>query len=408
MLKINLRYWLCQVMAWGGWAMLNLFFAYSFVSDIYLKPPEKARIFFGTLIIEFLFFIFSTHLLRYVLHRLNWMRLPLSKVIMIFITAVALTGLTVYYGSKITAVSTGNSLLEYEKKENLYKAIALEKSLHLEGTTYYLTTNEDSLNSKHIVAIRKTGWFRDHNGEWVFNNQRKGGYWWDLIFCFILVAIWLLIYILWHYIQKDQSEQVDKLILEKTVKELELKTIKAHINPHFIFNSLNSIRALVDENPERARTAITELSNILRSSLQVEKLETVPLHKELDIVRDYLALEQMRFEERLKVEMDIDEETLSLPVPPMMLQTLAENAIKHGISKQIDGGTIRIISRFNDNLHEVLVLNTGMLKGKVDDNGFGIKSTQDRLKFLYQGKAIFHIRNTGGEVESKITMPLDY
>ncbi len=122
---------------------------------------------------------------------------------------------------------------------------------------------------------------------------------------------------------------------------MSLERLKSHINPHFIFNSLNSIRALVDENPERARTAITELSNILRSSMQVEKMETVPLNKELDIVKDYLALEQMRFEERLKIELDIDEDTLNQPVPPMMLQTLVENAIKHGISKHYKWGVCK-------------------------------------------------------------------
>ena len=88
----------------------------------------------------------------------------------------------------------------------------------------------------------------------------------------------------------------------------------------------------------RARTAITELSNILRSSMQTEKVETVSLEKELNIVKDYLALENMRFEEGFEVEYEIDEDTLDQPVPPMMLQTLVENAIKHGISKQINGG----------------------------------------------------------------------
>lgn len=408
MVKINLRYWICQLIGWGGWSLLNLFFVYLFVSDIYLKPPEKGRIFLTAVLIQFLLFILSTHVLRFILNSMNWMHLPFKKVVMIFIAGVSLTGLTVYYGSKLIAINTGNSLVEYEKKENLNKAIALEYNLNLSGTNYYLTENEDSLNSKPLVAIRKTGWFRNKKGIWEFDDQRKGGYWWDLIFTFILIALWLLIYIVWHYIQKEQTDQVDKLMLEKTVKELELKTIKSHINPHFIFNSLNSIRALVDENPERARTAITELSNILRSSMQVEKMETVPLQKEMDIVKDYLALEQMRFEERLKVELDIDEDTLSLPVPPMMLQTLTENAIKHGINKHINGGTIKIISRFNENEHELIVLNSGTLNGKVNEDGFGIKSTQDRLRFLYHGKALFQIRNVGFNVESKITMPLDY
>ncbi|MEI9956995.1 MAG: histidine kinase [Ferruginibacter sp.] len=103
---------------------------------------------------------------------------------------------------------------------------------------------------------------------------------------------------------------------------------------------------MVDENPERARRAITELSNILRSSMKAEKAETVSLQKELDIVKDYLALEHMRFEERLNVEMDIDKNTLNQQVPPMMLQTLVENSIKHGISKLVDGGVVRITADF--------------------------------------------------------------
>ncbi len=213
----------------------------------------------------------------------------------------------------------------------------------------------------------------------------------------------------WHFVEKNRNDQVDRLTLEKTVKELEVKTIKSHINPHFIFNSLNSIRALVDENPERARKAITELSNILRSSMQVEKMETVPLHKELDIVKDYLALEQMRFEERLKVEMKIDEDTLEQPVPPMMLQTLVENAIKHGISKSINGGFVKICSDFTKDNHELVVQNSGQLNGEINEDGFGIKSTQDRLRFLYQGKARFEIKNINGNmVESKIIMPVNW
>ena len=89
---------------------------------------------------------------------------------------------------------------------------------------------------------------------------------------FLLFFIWNLIYFVYHYVGKSRKQQLDTLKLESMVKELELQTIKAHINPHFIFNSLNSIRALVDENPERARRAITELSNILRSSMQAEKV----------------------------------------------------------------------------------------------------------------------------------------
>jgi two-component system, LytTR family, sensor kinase len=169
---------------------------------------------------------------------------------------------------------------------------------------------------------------------------------------------------------------------------------------------LNSIRALIDENPARARRAITELSNILRSSLQAEKGETVSLEEELKIVKDYLALEHMRFEDRLQVEYVIDDDTLGQQVPPMMLQTLVENAIKHGISRQLKGGVVKIISDFKENYHELAVQNTGHLNGGASHGGFGISSTQDRLELLYGDKARFQIQQLNKElVEAKVLIP---
>ncbi len=224
---------------------------------------------------------------------------------------------------------------------------------------------------------------------------------------FMFLCIWNLIYFSYHYIIKSRRDELDKIRLESLVKELELKTIKAHINPHFIFNALNSIRALVDEDPQRARTAITELSNILRSSIYAEKMETTPLKKELSIVKDYLALEHIRFEDRLQIEYEIDEDTLDLPVPPMMLQTLVENAIKHGISKQKEGGIIKVKSGYIDNHHELMVQNTGVLNGNQGNDGFGISGTIDRLQLLFGSKAFFNIYDTDDNlVEAKVVMPV--
>ena len=143
--------------------------------------------------------------------------------------------------------------------------------------------------------------------------------------------------------------------------------------------------------------------------MRAEQMETVPLQQELDIVKDYLALEQMRFEERLKVNFDIDSDTLNQPVPPMMLQTLVENAIKHGINKQEHGGFITVRSVFVNNHHELLVINSGIYQSKIDksETGFGIKSTQDRLNLLYQGKANFEIHDMkDNTVQSKIIIPI--
>ena len=289
----------------------------------------------------------------------------------------------------------------------------MEKDLKLTGSNYYLYETNGILDSTKYTSVLKikkaTGWYRDKNNIWQYEEQRKGRNFGGIFFNIILLSIWLLIYFVWHYVDNNRKDQLDKLRLEGVVKSLELKTIKSHVNPHFIFNALNSIRALVDENPTRARTAITELSNILRSSLQSEKQETVPLQQELDIVNDYLALEQMRFEERLSVELDIDENTLTQPIPPMMLQTLVENAIKHGISKLEKGGVINISSHFVDNHHELIVKNTGSLQKVevINPSGFGIKSTQERFNLLYNEKAHFEIKNNDNNmVQSKITMPV--
>jgi LytS/YehU family sensor histidine kinase len=226
-------------------------------------------------------------------------------------------------------------------------------------------------------------------------------------YAFVYLFIWNMIYFIYHYIAKSRTQQLDTLRLQAMVKELELKTIKSHIKPHFIFNALNSIRALIDENPSRARNAVTELSNILRSSMQSENLETVPLERELNIVKDYLALEHIRFEDRLKVEYDIDEDTLDQPIPPMMLQTLVENAIKHGISKHIDGGVVKIISDFRGNNHELIVQNTGKLNGGMNKEGFGLSSTANRLGLLFGDNAKFEISDKQDNmVEARVSIPV--
>ncbi|HRN72287.1 MAG TPA: histidine kinase [Ginsengibacter sp.] len=404
-----MKYWLCQILGWGGWMVWNLAFVFffTFTPDFYFKGERKIYFLLG-LLVQFVWFILATHSLRAVLKKIKWIEFPTNKIIVVFVVGVLATGLVGYYGARFTVQATGASLSQYEKREGKKVAIEMEKKQGLTGD-YYAHFNQpitDSTNYKKALRIKmNTGWYRDTKGAWKYQNFLGGRFWWDLAFSFILVALWLSIYIVWHYLLRNQKAELDKLELEKTVKELELKTIKSHINPHFIFNSLNSIRALVEENPGRARTAITELSNILRSSLHMEKMETVSLEKELNIVKDYLALEQMRFEERLKVNFDIQESTLDSPVPPMMLQTLVENAIKHGISKRIEGGIINIISTFKEDTLVILVQNSGRIEADGNE-GFGLASTRNRLKILYGDKAGFVVSNLDDEmVQAKIVLP---
>jgi two-component system, LytTR family, sensor kinase len=340
-------YWLCQVMGWTFVVLSMLFFAYS------LSPSKIDEKFFLRLSFIFVAGIISTHILRTFLKRSLWLLKPVEKVMPRIAIAVAATSLM------CSLIYLGLLSLFAVQSEN-------PRSI--------------DFSTKLLASTLDIGLF---------------------------IIPWTLIYYIYHYVAKSRKQEVDTLKLEALVKELELKTIKAHINPHFIFNALNSIRALIDENPERARTAITELSNILRSSMQSEKSETVPLEKELNIVRDYLALEHIRFEDRLQVEYEIDEDTLDQPVPPMMLQTLVENAIKHGIGKQMRGGVVRIISDFHNDYHELMVQNTGRLNGQINSDGFGISSTKNRLQLLFGSKADFSIREANGNlVEAAVKIPV--
>lgn len=334
--------------------LVHLFFSWSFGK---LQSLEDQKLFIGRIGIFALLGLFFTHGMRMVILRLNLLQQKLERQVSLFIVLTLIFSL-------------------------------LSSFFYI-----HLLRRFDFLNPKELETISTSGFFLV-----VLSNAFS---------FFLFYFIWNLIYFVYHYVAKSQKQQLDTLQLESLVKELELKTIKAHINPHFIFNSLNSIRALVDENPERARRAITELSNILRSSINVDKSETVTFEKELAIVKDYLALENMRFEDRLKVEYEVDDDTLDRQVPPMMLQTLVENAIKHGISKQISGGVVRVISDFNGKFHELTVQNTGHLNGKGTEEGFGLSSTNDRLQLLYGDKGKFEIKQVAPTlVEARVQIPL--
>ncbi|MES1215180.1 MAG: histidine kinase [Bacteroidota bacterium] len=355
----NSRYWLFQLSGWGLFAFIYLFFAFLF-DRLEWKFTNRLLIFVGLGLL-------LTHIMRWVIQRTNILMKPLKSQI------ISLILITVIFTFLLSASET--------YMQELSGLAQIDRS------------------TKEVISVFKR----------ILDNAFHSS---------VYLFIWNSIYFIYHYIEKSRRQQVDTLKLEALIKELELKTIKAHINPHFIFNSLNSIRALVDENPQRAREAVTELSNILRSSMSTEKMETVCFEKELDIVKDYLALENMRFEDRLKIVYQIDEDTLDQPVPPMMLQTLVENAIKHGISKQIKGGMVKIISDFKGDYHELTVQNTGSLNGYLNneahqndlaEQGFGLSSTTSRLSLLYGDKARFEIKQmTETLVEAKVLLPVNF
>jgi LytS/YehU family sensor histidine kinase len=222
----------------------------------------------------------------------------------------------------------------------------------------------------------------------------------------VLLFGWALAYFAFHYFQRGRREEIRNLRLETANRENQLGTLRSQLNPHFMFNALNGIRALVDEDPEQAKRAITQLSAILRNAMTTVRRRTVPLGEELDIVKAYLALEAMRFEERLQVSFDVDPELTRAPVPPMLLQTLVENAVKHGIAKLTKGGEVRISVHRGLNGLVMMVANSGTyVPGVVTGTGIGLSNTRKRLALLYGTNAALRIEQRNGMVVTEVELP---
>lgn len=222
------------------------------------------------------------------------------------------------------------------------------------------------------------------------------GYW-------AVYFIWVIFYFTFHYVDRYNKS----LKVKAEASEAELNNLKAQLNPHFIFNSLNSIRALVDEDPSKSKESITQLSHILRNSLTSDRKKLITFTEELKMVMDYLALESIRYEERLSTSFDIDRKSGDFLVPPLMLQTLVENGIKHGISNLKNGGTINITTTVRKKHLTLEIRNTGQLSTeKKSGLGLGLKNTQKRLELLYHGEATFVIKNENSDtVLTQISIP---
>lgn len=217
---------------------------------------------------------------------------------------------------------------------------------------------------------------------------------------------WSIIYFLIHFIINYKKIEITNLRYKANMNEIELNKLKSQLNPHFMFNAMNSIRALVDENPPKAKAAIIMLSNILRNTFMMEKNKLINFGDELKVVKDYLDLEQIRFEERLTYNFEVMENTKSFQVPTLMVQTLVENGIKHGISKLPAGGSVFLGACIkNEELH-IQIKNSGKYIEQINlDTGFGIKSTKQRLEILFGDKSSFKIYNDSLGVVTEIVIP---
>ncbi len=223
----------------------------------------------------------------------------------------------------------------------------------------------------------------------------------------LVILLWGLLYFSYHFFERSRQQEMENLQWEASRNEVELNNLKSQLNPHFMFNSLNSIRGLIDEDPAKAKEAITQLSRILRNALHSGKKKLIPFGEELDMVRTYIELERIRLEERLQVNFDIDEETLGHQVPPLMLQTIVENAIKHGIAGLPKGGELTIKGKGDAGLLRIEVLNSGTLprNGASVKNGIGLANTRKRIELLYGEQGRFDMEEENGQVRTVIDIP---
>lgn len=221
------------------------------------------------------------------------------------------------------------------------------------------------------------------------------------------LAIWALIYFFFQYSNKRLEMERENDQLERAILETEGKVLRAQMNPHFVFNALNSVRALITEDPQKAKKGINQLSKLLRSSLLTERKKTISLAEELETITDYLSLEKIRYEDRLEWKISIDPICKKAQIPPMLLQTLVENGIKHGISHSVKGGSIEIGAQLIEQTIEISVINPGHLKpSKQLSEGVGLVNSQNRLELIYGKTAQIELEPLNkNQVRAKVTLP---
>jgi LytS/YehU family sensor histidine kinase len=301
-------------------------------------------------ILFFLYNIGLTHLLRYTFHRRNWAALPLPGILV----RLAIASLVI--GAIQASLVVG-----------IYTAI--------EGS----------------MGVWK------ENGSIVFLYMGVS----------IATAIWSTLYLTVTTMRNSREMRRREAQMKRALGDAELRVLEKQLNPHFLFNCLNSIRGMIVEDASLAQDMVTRLANILRYSLQPDRSHTVMLDTELEAVTDYLALESIRFEDRMSVHVDVPEEVRRIRIPAMLLQTLVENAIKHGIEQSSQHGSLSIRAVLHEAQLRIEVENTGHLNPRRSaSTQVGLANARERLRILYADRASLTLSASGQEfVKATILIP---
>jgi signal transduction histidine kinase len=233
----------------------------------------------------------------------------------------------------------------------------------------------------------------------------------NMLIYWIVVGISHLRLINRRYLERERERArltLETAQLETKLAQAQLDALKMQLHPHFLFNTLNSISVLMRDDVKAANQMLVRLSELLRVALKNEGTQEISLKDELDFLRGYLEIEQIRFQDRLQVDFEVEKETLDAIVPNLILQPLVENAIKHGIAPRAEGGKILIEAKRQNGFIRLAVSDNGagLSDSAKNENGIGLKNTQERLEKLYGEKQQFELApKAGGGLQVKIKIP---
>ena len=224
-----------------------------------------------------------------------------------------------------------------------------------------------------------------------------------------VLCLWVSLYLAIKQMRDNRQFILKQAQLEATLHATELKALKAQLNPHFIFNCLNNMRAMAIDDGVKTREMITNLSEILKYSFQFGDHNQVTVMREIQHVKNYLALESIQFEDRLSYDFKVDAAVEPFMIPTLSIQLLVENAIKHGIMGLPDGGHIQINITQVNLILTITVINTGQIKDQPPDTtGVGLTNLRQRLALIYGDQATLNIQNIGhDQVAVQVNIPVE-
>ena len=258
-----------------------------------------------------------------------------------------------------------------------------------------------------LTALVGVGTWRAAYEPQTLVNALRGMFLWSWLVYWLILGAWQA----HQYYERYLSSELRMERLERRFTEARLNALRMQLDPHFLFNALNTISSQVERDPRMARTMIERLGDLLRRSLELRDKEEIPLAEELAFLDHYLAIQRIRFGNRLKIDIDVDPAVRYTPVPCLFLQPLVENAIRHGISPRASGGTVVVSARGIDRQLQIRVVDDGVglpagwsLESSA---GIGLSLTRDRILGLCPGvgQLVVCPRAEGG-TEASVTLPL--